>query len=117
MQRVLGGHRYLGLALTALLLTAAAGASVAEFAAPSQGADLEPIGSAEALIELIQTNETVLWKTLEGSVSSYSVLGWPSSDAVHDLGGSLVVERPANDSAGIIETAEKPMRLTFSIEN
>ena len=116
MQSVLGIGS-LRLALAAVLLIAASSAGVAHFASPAPGEDLVPQGGAEAVIELVQGSEAILWKALEGTVTSHALLGWPSSDGVHELGGGLVVERPANSSAGVIKTAEKPQSLAFSIEN
>lgn len=114
MESVLG-NRYLGLALAAVLLIAAAGATSAQFTSPAPGADLEPVGGAETVIDLVQSNETILWKSLEGTVATYSILGWPSTDGVNRLGGSLVVERSENGTAGVISTSEKPKSLEFSI--
>lgn len=116
MQSALGTPS-LRMAMAAILLIAASGTGVAHFASPAPGEDLAPLGEAGALIELVQGGEAILWKALEGTVSSHALLGWPSRDGIHDLGGGLVLERPDNASAGVIQAAEKPQSLTFSIEN
>ncbi|MDX1467902.1 MAG: hypothetical protein R3258_01030 [Acidimicrobiia bacterium] len=116
MQRVLGIHS-IRLTLAAILLIAASGAGIAHFSSPAPGEDLAPVGGAETLIDLVQGSEAILWKAIEGKVSTHSMLGWPSSDGIHDIGGSLVVERPANPSAGLIQTVEKPQTLIFNFQD
>lgn len=110
------GNRTVGLGLAALALIAAAAVTAANFAAPAPGADLEPVAGAEAIIDLVQGSETILWIALDGAVRSHSVIGWPTGDGTHDLGGSLVVERPTNGTAGVIDVAEKPMSVSFSVD-
>ena len=115
MERSLG-YRLVGLGLAGILLTAAAFSTTAFFSAPAPGSDLNPVGGAEKVISLIQGQETVLWTALTGTVSSYQILGWPTSDGTHNLGGGLVIERPESGSAGVIDFGEKPMSIEFSLE-
>lgn len=107
--------RLVGLALAALLTIGAGLSATATFEAPAPGADLEPIGDAGSLISLVQGQEHLLWTALTGSVTSYTTIGWPSSDGEVELGGAMVVVRPADGSAGVIEPAEKPMALEFEL--
>ncbi len=115
MERSLG-YRLVGLGLAGILLTAAAFSTTALFKAPLPGSDLNPVGGAEKVISLIQGQETVLWTALTGTVGSYQVLGWPTSDGTHDLGGALVLERPESGSAGVIDFVEKPMSIEFNVD-
>ncbi|MDP9495321.1 MAG: hypothetical protein M3P87_08780 [Actinomycetota bacterium] len=85
------------------------------FQAPRQGADLAPVGSSE-LIQILQGNRNVLWTSLSGNVTSYVVQGWPSTSGDNELGGALIMERPTNGDAGVIDFGEKPMTLRFEIE-
>ena len=105
----------MALAMAAFLL-AAATASSATFLAESPGADLTPLKGAEAVINLLQGNETILWTSLAGSVSSYSVAGWPSESEGNELGGALVIERPEDGFAGVIDFGEKPRALSFELD-
>ncbi|MEA1903092.1 MAG: hypothetical protein U9N56_06165 [Actinomycetota bacterium] len=107
--------RHLAFGLAALLITAASFSASAVFSAPAPGSNLEPVGGAELLIDLIQGQEHLLWSSLSGNVTSYEVLGWPTSDGEHDLGGALVIERPENGLVGVIDFGEKPMSAEFSI--
>jgi hypothetical protein len=103
-----------GLGLVALLITAAAYGGAAVFTAPSPGSNLTPEGGAELIVDLIQGQETVLWSTISGTVTGYQVLGWPSSEGQHDLGGALVIERPDSGLVGVIDFGEKPMSIVFN---
>ena len=105
----------MALAMAAFLLAAAASSS-ATFLAESPGADLLPLGGAEDVINILQGNETILWTSLAGSVSSYSVSGWPSESGGNELGGALVIERPEDGFAGVIDFGEKPKTLSFELE-
>ncbi len=112
MHRVIT-NRLAGLGLVAIT-TLAAGGAVAVFAAGGPGENLIGTGGAGSLIELTQVNNSVVWTSLSGNISLVTTVGWPSSDGTHDLGGALVVEEPANPTAGTINIGEKPMRVTFS---
>ena len=108
-------YRLIGVGLAGLLIMAAALSTIALFRATAPGSDLRPVGGAETVIDLIQGQETLLWSSIKGTVSSYTVLGWPSSVGEHDLGGAMVVERPADGSAGVIDFGEKPMSVEFDV--
>jgi hypothetical protein len=43
-------------------------------------------------------------------------LGWPSSDGVNELGGALVIERPGDPLAGVINIGEKPASVEFTLD-
>ena len=106
--------RLVGLGLAAVLTVAAALGTTATFQASAPGADLKPVGGAEELIDLIQGQETVLWSTLAGTVIRYTAVGWPVSDGVHDLGGTLVISE-VNANIGVIDLGEKTMTVTFDL--
>lgn len=103
------------LAMVALLL-AAATASTATFLAEHPGADLSPLSGAGEVINILQGNETILWTSLAGSVGSHRVAGWPVESGGNELGGALVIERPEDGFAGVIDFGEKPMTLTFDLD-
>ncbi len=103
----------LALALAALLLMAAVSSGSSVFRAAAPGQDLEPVNGAEEVIQLLQGSRTILWTTLGASVSSVVTLGWPSASNGSELGGALVMEIPADGSAGVIDFGEKPMSATF----
>jgi hypothetical protein len=107
--------RTTSLALVGLAIVLAASTS-ALFQAARPGADLAPTGGSENLVQILQGNQNILWTSLSGSVSSYVVQGWPSKTADVELGGALMMERPANGEAGVIEFGEKPMTLEFKID-
>ncbi len=113
MQRVIT-HRLVGLGLAALMTLSAAGGAVAVFTAGGPGESMSPIGEADTLIRLTQSNHSILWTSLAGNVSTVKTLGWPSSDGTHDLGGALVIERPADPLAGTVDIGEKPMSMEFT---
>ena len=115
MHRVIS-NRNLYLLLATLLLGAAALGGSAMFAADAPGSDLVPVGNADELIEIVQGNNNIMWSPLSGAVSSYTVQGWPSTDGDSELGGALVIEKPTDGSAGVIDFGEKPMTLTFNID-
>ncbi len=115
MQRPLS-IRHLGLGLAALLITAAAyPATAAVFSANAPGEDLVPIDGAEFIIDLVQGQQHLLWSTISGSVATIEVIGWPTSDGTHDLGGALVIEQPDDGLAGVIDFGEKPMEARFNL--
>ncbi len=107
--------RVLALALASSLLMAAAAGEVL-FQAPAPGTDLKPIGGADALIDLVQSQQTVLWSSLAGTVNSYTVLGWPEVKGSIELGGAMVLERPSNGLSGVIDIGDKPMSVEFSLD-
>lgn len=109
--------RLVGLGLAAALLIAAAGNSVATFQAATPGSDLRPIGGAEAVIDLIQGNKTILWSSLTGNVTNIRTVGWPIDDGTHQLGGALTLVRPTDGEVGIVNFGEKPMSMTFNIDD
>lgn len=114
MQRVTS-IRTIALGLAALLTVATGFAASATFQAASPGADLEPVGDAAGIIELIQGQQHLLWSSLTGTVTSHTTIGWPSTDGDVELGGALTIERPADGSAGVIEIAEKPRTVSFEL--
>ncbi len=113
MQRVIT-HRLVGLGLAALLTLSAAGGAVAVFTAGGPGESMSPIGEADVLIRLTQSSEAILWTSLAGNVSKVTTLGWPSSDGTHELGGALMIEKPADPLAGTVDIGEKPMSMEFT---
>jgi hypothetical protein len=100
----------------ALLLMAGSIGSTALFGAASPGEDLEPIGGADSIVQVLQGNRTVLWTALSGSVSMFRVEGWPTTIGEHDLGGAVMMERPADATAGVIDFGEKPRSVSFEME-
>jgi hypothetical protein len=110
------GLPLLGYVLAALLLTAASLATTADFQASRPGADLSPVGNADQVIQILQGNKTVLWTSLSSPVASYRVEGWPVAIDDNELGGALMIERPEDGTAGVIDFAEKPKSLGFEID-
>lgn len=115
MRRVIT-YRLAGLGMAAVLTLTAAGGAVAVFAAGGPGESMSPIGGADLLVRLTQSNSSALWTSVAGNISTIETLGWPSSDGIHDLGGALVIEAPDNPTAGAINIGEKPMSVTFDFE-
>ena len=109
--------RNLSVVVAVLLLTAASLGTTALFTADRPGAELRPVDGAEEVLEILQGNRTILWTTLSGSVGLYRVEGWPVSANGNDLGGALVIERPVDGSAGVIDFGEKPKSILFDIED
>lgn len=107
-------NRVAGLGL-AVVMMLTLGGGVALFTAGGPGDDLAPNGGAEQFVNLIQSNESVLWTTVGAGISMIRTVGWSSSDGVHELGGALVLERPANPDAGAINIGEKPASVEFTI--
>lgn len=107
--------RNLTLAAAALLLAAASFAGTAMFQADRPGADLSPVGNAAEMVQILQGNRTVLWTSLSGAVTSYRVEGWASTVDGNELGGAVVIERPADGTAGVIELGEKPKSVSFEL--
>ena len=117
MQRVNAFTNLLvGLGLAGLMTLTAAGGAVAVFTAGGPDENMLPADGADLLVSLVQSNESVLWSSLAGNVSLVETLGWASSDGVHDLGGALMIERPANPTAGTVDIGEKPMSVSFSFD-
>lgn len=108
-------RRVVGVGLAAAMTIAAAFSTTAFFSAPSPGADLAPVNGAELIIDLIQGQEHLLWSSISGTVETVTVIGWPTSDEEHELGGALLIERPENGLAGTIDFGEKPMTAKFDI--
>lgn len=99
--------------LLAVLLAGALATSVS-FTAQAPGQPLVPVGAAADVIRLVQGEQSILWTTLSGSVESYRVQGWPSSDGDVELGGAVMLEKVSGD-AGIISLGERPMSLEFEM--
>ncbi|MCZ6736459.1 MAG: hypothetical protein O7B77_00610 [Actinobacteria bacterium] len=114
MQNVIA-FRLVGIGLAGLLTVAAALSQTALFQAPSPGSNLRAGGGAELVIDLVQGQEALLWSSLSGNVTGYTVLGWPSRVAGHDLGGALMIDKPENGLAGVIDFGEKPMSASFDL--
>jgi hypothetical protein len=108
--------RNLAIFAAAILLTAASLGATALFTADRPGSDLRPVEGADEMIQLLQGNRNVLWTALSGSVGLYRVEGWPVRIDGNDLGGALVIERPTDGSAGVIEFGEKPKSIVFDLE-
>lgn len=104
-------------AVAMALLMAAAVSGTAVFHAPTPGDDLAPVGSAAEMVGLLQGERSILWTAAVGSVSSYTVWGWPSEQGDAELGGGMVVRRPEDGMAGVISFTEKPMTLEFIVEH
>ncbi len=96
---------------------AASVGGTALFRSAGPGADLRPVDGADSLVQVLQGNRTVLWTALSGSVSLYRVEGWPVTVSGNDLGGAVVMERPADGTAGVIDFGEKPRSVSFEIES
>jgi len=110
--------RNLTLAAAALFLAAASFGGAALFRADRPGADLAPVGGAAEVIHILQGNQTVLWTSLSnGVVTSYRVQGWASTVDGNELGGAVVIERPLDGTAGVIDFGEKPKSVTFEVSD
>lgn len=109
------GPRTVGLGLAALMTIAATFPATATFESSAPGLGLDPVGGAENLIQLMQGREHIVWSALTGTVTSYEAVGWPSSAGDVELGGALVIERPADGTAGVIGFGERPMSLVFHL--
>jgi hypothetical protein len=101
----------------ALLLMAASVGGTVLFRSEAPGADLEPIDGAGSVVQVLQGNRTVLWTALSGSVSMYRVEGWPVTIEDNDLGGAVVIERPVDGTAGVIDFGDKPKTVEFEISS
>jgi hypothetical protein len=112
MQRV-GVRTSTATIVAALFLMAASSVGVARYLAPALGDDLAPVGDAASVIQVLQGQRTILWTSLQGPVGSIVVRGWPEVGEDVELGGALVIQRPDDPYAGVIETGDKPMSVTF----
>jgi hypothetical protein len=99
----------------ALALMAASFGATALFRSGAPGADLKPVGGSDSVVQILQGNRTVLWTALSGSVGMYRVEGWPTTVDGNDLGGAVMIERPADGSAGVIAFGEKPRSVSFEM--
>jgi hypothetical protein len=108
--------RNLSLTLAAIAVATVSLAVSADFRATDPGSNLTPVGAADQMVEILQGNQNVLWSSLAGPVLSYRVEGWPVSVGEDDLGGALVIERPVDGSAGVIDFGEKPKSLSFELD-
>lgn len=99
----------------AAVLSVTAGGAVAVFAAGEPGENLSPIDGAELMVDLTQVNGSVLWSSLAGPVVVVETRSRPTDDGVHQLGGALVIERPANGLAGTINLGETPQEIRFTL--
>lgn len=113
MRRVIT-NRLVGLGLAALMTLSAAGGAVAVFTAGGPGERMSPVGEADLLVRLSQSNGSVMWSSLAGNVALIETIGWASSDGVHDLGGALMIERPEDPLAGTIDFGESPQSMSFT---
>jgi len=89
--------------------------TTAIFSAATPGANLSPVNGAELVVDLIQGQEHLLWSSLSGTVETVTVVGWPTNDGEHELGGAVLIERPENGLAGTIDFGGKPMTAKFDI--
>ena len=112
MQRV-GTRTSTATIVAALFLMAASTIGATRYMAPAPGGDLEPVGDAASVIQVLQGQSSVLWTSLQGPVSSIVVRGWPEVGEDAELGGALVIQRPDDPYAGTIYTGGKPMSITF----
>lgn len=108
--------RNLTVAAAALVLAAASFAGTALFQADRPGADLAPMGDAADVVQILQGNRNVLWTSLSGTVTSYRVEGWASTVDGNELGGAVMIERPADGTAGAIDFGEKPKSVSFELD-
>ena len=90
--------------------------ATALFTASEPGSSLAPVGNADELVQILQGNRIILWTSLAGAVSSYTVQGWPSTDGDSELGGALMISKPDDALAGVINFGEKPMTLSFEVD-
>ncbi len=109
-------NQLVGLGLAAILTLTAAGGAVAVFTAGGPGENMVPTDGADSLVSLVQSNHAVLWTSLAGNISIVETRGWPSSDGTHELGGALMIERPADPTVGTVNIGEKPMSLRFNFD-
>lgn len=87
------------------------------FRSESPGADLDPVDGAASMVQILQGNKTVLWTALSGSVSLYRAEGWPANVGGNELAGAVVMERPDDGTAGVIEFGEKPKSISFDVSS
>jgi len=85
------------------------------YAAGGPGEKLSPLSGAEQAIALQQVGESIHWASLAGNVTTTLTLTWPTGDGTHELGGALVLERPAASVSGQIDVGEMPMSVEFEL--
>jgi len=107
------GARNLILSIAGILLAAASFTHSAVFQSDRPGADLAPVGNAAGMIEILQGNGTILWRSLAGPVHAIRVEGWPVDIDESQLGGALVIQRTTDAAAGVIDFGERPRALRF----
>lgn len=100
-----------------MISATALGGTVAVFVAGGPGENLRPVDGAELLVQLTQSQDSVLWVSLAGQVSTVRTLGWPVEDGTHELGGALTIERPSDPTTGTIDIGEKPMSVEFTLQD
>ncbi len=115
MQRVLAG-RVAMFAMAAIVAMAASIASTAQYAAEKPGGELKPIGGAAESVSIIQGSQTVFWYSLTGPVTLVTTRGWPVSDGEVELGGGIAIAQPDSGAAGMINTGERPMSVSFDFD-
>ena len=113
MQKVIN-KRLAGWGLAALMTLTAAGGSAACSRLVGPARIWHRSTEADMLISITQTQESILWSSLAGNVSAVEIVGWPVADGTHELGGALMIEKPANPLAGAMRTGEKPASAKFS---
>lgn len=106
--------RQLGIGLGAIVLATAGLTASARFAAPAPGTDLRPSDTAAMLVEIVQGQEAILWSSLSGPVTGFTVIGWPTRAGGTELGGALLIER-LDRMAGVIDIGEKPRSVEFTV--
>jgi hypothetical protein len=109
-------QRLAGLGLAAIMTLTAAGGAVAVFAAGGPGENLISKGDSALLVDLTQVSNSILWSSMAGNISLVETTGWATSDGTHDLGGALVIERPANPLAGTVNIGEKSSSVRFTFD-
>lgn len=110
-----GTRRHLTALIAALALTGAAVTANATFVAPAPGAELEPVPGAESLVSMVQDGRSIVWTALSGSVTWYRLEGWPARTGGSELGGAVVIERPADGHTGIVELVADPKSISFEL--
>lgn len=105
--------RLVALGMAAIVTLAATFGATATFTASSPGEPLRPVGDAGSFVRIIQGQEHLLWTSLGGAVTSYTVVGWPTQHGEVELGGAMTIERSSDGSAGVIEVGEAPKSVQF----
>lgn len=108
-------HSVLNVSLFALAMAATMISQSAVFEAPAPRSDLRPVAGAENLIDLSQQEGAIIWSSLAGEVAFHSVTGWPSTWGDAELGGGMIMQRPADGMAGVITFPVKPRLVEFAL--